>query len=393
MELLPAASRPFIGGSPTNSAVQLLLGYDGLGRIFGGEGIGGRGPGPGGGFGGDPGPLRMFNEAWAGEVSWLLPGAAIGLVAGLVARGRAPRTDGRRAGFLLWGTWAIVHVLVFSLMTGIAHPYYAVALAPAAAALFGGGISELWRARRRVPLAGVGLAAMLVVTAAWSWLLLERTPAFVPGLGLGALFVAIAAGILLLAPLADGDRRAARISRAALVVGLACVLVGPVAYAGATMSKAIAGGDPVSGPNESRFGGANGAAFGGFGGQGPGSLDDGPSPALVDYLVANLGDATWLVAVSGANQAASIQLASGAPVMAMGGFSGADPAPTLEQLQAYVRDGSLRYVLAGGPGDGPGFGGPGGVATARTQWVTETCAPVGVGTMLATLYDCAGAAG
>jgi 4-amino-4-deoxy-L-arabinose transferase-like glycosyltransferase len=168
VELVPRASRPFIGGSPTNSAVQLLFGYDGLGRIFGGEGSAGRGPGGAGGFGGDPGLLRMFNDAWGGEVSWLLPGATIGLVAGLIARGRASRTDRRRAGFVLWGTWAIVHVLVFSLMTGIAHPYYAVALAPALAALLGGGIAELWHARRHVRWVRVGLAAMLVVTAAWA---------------------------------------------------------------------------------------------------------------------------------------------------------------------------------------------------------------------------------
>ena len=430
VELLPAASRPFIGGSPTNSAVQLLRDYDGLGRILGGEGGGGRGPGGAGGFGGDPGLLRMFNEAWGGEVSWLLPGAAIGLVAGLISRGRAARTDRRRAGFLLWGSWAIVHGLVFSLMTGIAHPYYAVALAPALAALFGGGIAVLWGARRRLLWARVGLAGMLVVTAAWSRLLLERTPDFVPGLGLGALAVAIAAGILLVVAAAPRDRLGARLSRAALIVGVACVLVGPVAYAGATMSRAIAGGDPVSGPVTSRVGSANDAAFGAFGGQAPGLLDDVASDALIDYLVANRGDATWLVAVSGANQAASIQLASGVPVMAMGGFMGSDPAPTLDQLQAYVRAGTIRYVISGGPGNGPGFGGfgggdgaplgggggigggdgvpgggvpggaPGGggptgdgVAAARTQWVTEACTPVRLETVQATLYDCAGAAG
>ena len=407
VELLPAASRPFIGGSTSNSAVQLLLGYDGLGRLFGPEKGVGRGPGGSGGaggpggFGGDPGLLRMGNAQWGGEVGWLLPGAAIGLVTGFVARGLAPRTDRRRAAFLLWGTWAIVHVLVFSLMTGIAHPYYAVALAPAAAALFGGGIAELWRLRRRIRWAGIGIAAMLVVTAAWSWLLLERTPAFAPGLGPGALIVTVAAGIVLLAAPARSDRRGTAMSRVALVVGIAAVLVGPLAYDRATMWEAIAGGDPASGPNDGQFGAVTGAAFGGFGGRGPGSLDDGASAELVEFLVANRGDATWLAAVTGAGQAASIQLASGVPVMAMGGFSGSDPAPTVDRLQAFVRDGALRYVLAGGPGGGPGFGGFGGggldrasdTAAARARWVTEACTPVQVGTMEATLYDCAGAAG
>ena len=235
--------------------------------------------------------------------------------------------------------------------------------------------------------AGVGIAAMLVVTAAWGWLLLERTPAFAPGLGVGALIVTIAAGILLLVAPSRGGRRGTAISRAALVVGIVSVLVGPLAYDLATASKAVAGGDPVSGPNEGRFGAANGAAFGGFGGRGPGSMDDGPSEELLEYLVANRGGATWLVAVTGAGQAASIQLASGIPVMAMGGFLGMDPAPTLDQLQAYVRDGNLRYVLAGGPGGGPG------VAGAHTRWLTSACTPVRVGSMEATLFDCAGAEG
>ena len=38
VELIPAAARPFIGGSTNNSAIDLLLGYDGLARIFGGGG-------------------------------------------------------------------------------------------------------------------------------------------------------------------------------------------------------------------------------------------------------------------------------------------------------------------------------------------------------------------
>jgi hypothetical protein len=99
--------------------------------------------------------------------------------------------------------------------------------------------------------------------------------------------------------------------------------------------------------------------------------------------------------VSAANQAGPLQLASGVPVRAMGGFMGSDPAPTLEQLQGYIRDGRLRYVLVGGTG---GFGGPGGffggdgqgnVAGERTQWVTSACTPVGA--VSASLYDCAGA--
>jgi 4-amino-4-deoxy-L-arabinose transferase-like glycosyltransferase len=385
MELIPAASRPYIGGSTTNSAIELLLGYDGLGRIFGAAGPGGwrGGPGGPGGFGGDPGLTRMLNAQWAGEVGWLLPGAAVGLVVGLAARIRAPRTDPRRAGYLLWGTWAVVHVLVFSLMSGIAHPYYAVALAPAVAALFGAGIAELWRLRERVPWAGLVLGATLVLTAWWCLQILGRTPSFAPGVGTGALLVTIAAALVIAVPQAEGDRRAARIATGALGVGLAAVLVGPALYTAATMTKAIAGGDPAAGPED--------GAFGGFGpGRFPGDAA-GTNEELIAYLVANHGEERWLAAVTSANQAGPLQLQTGIPVMAMGGFMGSDPAPTTEQLRAYVRDGRLRFVLLGGAAGGGGFFG-GDVAAERTAWVTERCGPVALAGSSVSLYDCAGAA-
>jgi 4-amino-4-deoxy-L-arabinose transferase-like glycosyltransferase len=393
VDLVPASARPYIGGSTDNTALDLVLGYDGLGRIFGGSGgpggPGGRGGGPGGGFGGSPGLLRMFNEQWAGQIAWLLPAAAGGLVVGLAARLRAPRTDRRRAAFLLWGTWAMVHVAVFSLMGGIVHSYYAVAIAPAAAALTGGGLAELWRVRGRVRWAGLAMAALIVVTAWWGSQILERTPGFWPGIGIGATFVALSAGILAVASFAADDRRAPALGRAALGVGLAAMLVGPLLYSIATMDKAIAGGDPAPGPETGRFGGFGGG-IGGFQGDAAGTDD-----ALMTWLTQHHGSETWLVAVSSANQAGPLQLASGVPVMAMGGFMGSDPAPTLEQLQGYIRDGRLRYVLVGGTG---GFGGPGGffggdgqgnVAGERTQWVTSACTPVGA--VSASLYDCAGA--
>ena len=398
VDLLPAASRPYIGGSTNNTALDLILGYDGLGRILGREGPGtaggfGGGPGGGGGFGGTPGLFRLLNPEWAGQIAWLLPAAIVGLGAGLVARWRAVRTDPRRAAFLLWGAWAAVHVAVFSFMSGIAHPYYAVALAPALAALTGGGLIELWRARSRTAWAAAVLGAVVIGTAVLAWQLLERTPSFWPGAGLAAVFVAIAVAILLVAAAVADDRRSPAVGRLALAIGLGVMLVGPVLYSGETIGRAISGGDPSPGP-QTGFG-FGGGPNGGFGGPGfPGDAA-GTSDALVEWLVAHRGDATWLVAVSSANQAGPLQLASGVPVMAMGGFMGTDPAPTLAELQADIRDGSLRYVLlGGGPGGGPGgfFGGDGRgtVATERTRWVTASCTPVT--DVSSSLYDCAGAA-
>jgi hypothetical protein len=89
VDLIPAASRPYIGGSTGNSVFDLILGYDGLGRIFGGAGNGGGGGGGGGMFGGSAGLFRLFNELFGGQVSWLFPYAVVAGVSGLVLRLRA----------------------------------------------------------------------------------------------------------------------------------------------------------------------------------------------------------------------------------------------------------------------------------------------------------------
>ena len=415
MELLPASARPFVGGSTNGSALDLVLGYDGLGRIFGGSGPGGAGGGPGGGgFSGTPGMLRLFNDQLGGQVAWFLPLSILGLVVGLLARRRAPRTDLRRAAFLMWGLWLAVHAVVFSFMSGVIHSYYVVAMAPAIGALVGGGVVELWAMRRRSPdrpWAGLVLAAGLAVSAAIAVMLLGRTPAFAPGLAVGIVAATAVVALIVAVP---ARFVAPSIQVAAIVLGLAVLLGGPAAYAFDTTQTAYGGGDPAAGPPSTSNGaggfadgrgqppagftpgagvgvpGAGGAARvpaadgpGGFGGPGA----DPVSSALTDYLVANRGSALWIVAVTSANQAGSIELVTGEPVMAMGGFTGSDPAPTVEQFQAAVSAGQLRFVIVGSQGGGPG--GNSTVSSARTAWITANCAVVsGVS---ASLYDCSGA--
>ncbi len=176
------------------------------------------------------------------------------------------------------------------------------------------------------------------------------------------------------------------------------------------MQTALSGGDPQPGPMARANGGPGGA--GGPGGPAGASV----SQSLVDYLVANQGGARWIVAANGSMVAASIQLAAQEPVMTMGGFTGADPAPSLGQLKAAIASGELRYVLVGGqgrPGGGPGTGpdggfggfggggldggfpgGPGGGnASSLNAWVTSSCTAVTIDGAATSLYDCAGATG
>ena len=228
--------------------------------------------------------------------------------------------------------------------------------------MVGAGLVELWRIRARSAWGGIALGAVIAGSAVWAYALLARTPDFATGLGIAILAVGAIVAVILAVPARHAPPRTAAIAG---VLGLAILLAGPAAYALDTVGTAYAGGDPSAGPSAPGVGGfgrGGGQPGGGFAG-GPGggtSIDD----ALTSYLAANRGDATWIVAVSGANDAGSIELATGLPVMAMGGFSGSDLAPTLEQLQAYVASGQLRYVLVGGRG-GPG----GGASSDVSSWV------------------------
>lgn len=185
VELWPASSRPYIGGSQNNSFLELTFGYNGLGRINGNEtgsvGGGGGGGGRQGGGWGETGIGRMFNDSIGGQISWLLPAALILLVAGLVVTWRSGRTDTARAAFLVWGGSLLTTLAVFSFMAGIFHEYYTVALAPYVAALVGMGTTVLWEERAQFA-ARAALAGTAAVTVVWAYELLGRTEDFVPWL-------------------------------------------------------------------------------------------------------------------------------------------------------------------------------------------------------------------
>jgi 4-amino-4-deoxy-L-arabinose transferase-like glycosyltransferase len=359
--LWPAGSRPMIDGSSDNSILNLITGYNGLGRIFGsGGGIGGGGIGGGGGanFSGSTGVLRLFNNLMGGQASWLLPAALLALCVGLWSRRRAPRVDRTRAALLLWGGWLVVSGLVFSLGSGVIHTYYTVALAPAIAALAGIGGWQLWTHRdsRSVQLiAIVGVA----VTAAWAWVLLDRTPQWEPWLRVVVLVAGTGAVVALMACVfRRGLMR--RLAVPAVVLATIASLAGPVAYSAQTITTGHTGSTPTAGPS-------TGGGGGGGGGGRMGGAQASASAALDRALSANAGRYRWVAATSGSQSAASLELATGGePVMAIGGFSNQGGNLTLQQFKEYVARGDIHYYIAssGGTGGGRAFAASGGSASA-----------------------------
>jgi 4-amino-4-deoxy-L-arabinose transferase-like glycosyltransferase len=422
---LPASSRPFIDGAPDNNIFDLIFGYNGLQRLFGG-GVGPTGGGGGANFSGSSGTLRLFNDLMGAQASWLLPAAVVALAAGLWVTRRRPRTDRTRAALLAWGGWLLVTAAVFSYSQGIIHTYYTVALAPAIAALVAIGIHLLWEHRRSAR-ARLSAAVVVAATGAWSYVLLERTPNWQPWLRV----VVVAASAIALAALLAGSRPgplARRMCLVAIAAAALAGLAGPAAYAVATITTTHAGSIPSAGPTVTAaaggFGGFAGGRPGGagggptsfvpeagragavgrppagaagagaaralFGGAGTGARLGGPPSglraggpqgfggagggaavpsALTKALKAGAGAYRWVAATSGSTSAASYELATGGePVMALGGFNGNGGQLSLARFIAYVHDGDIHYFIAGAGGGGPG-GISAGTTSAITTWV------------------------
>lgn len=283
VSLVPADERPYIGGSTDGSAWNLIMGYNGLGRVLGGEGNGGGGGGGGGGFSGTAGIGRMFNEILGGQISWLIPFAGIALVGGLVLVGRAPRTDATRAALLMWGGWTLLHYLTFAMAEGTMHPYYTTALAPGIAALCGGGGVLLLRAFRTDKRWVWVLPLALGVTGVWSVVLLRRTSDWNAWLW-PAIAVVMALAITGLLVFRTGRR--VRLLAVSVVAAIVAAMAGPAAYALAETSATgggMGGTNPTAGPSTGGGmggpGGGGGRAGGGFpGGSGdPGRQNGQPS--------------------------------------------------------------------------------------------------------------------
>jgi 4-amino-4-deoxy-L-arabinose transferase-like glycosyltransferase len=307
-------------------------------------------------FSGSPGILRLFNSLMGGQISWLLPAALISLVVGSIWTARRPRTDRTRAALLLWGGWLIVSAAIYSYMSGIIHPYYTNTLAPAIAVLVGVGATLLWRQRRHL-VARLTLAVMLLATAGWSYSLLARSPSWHAWLR----FAGLAGGALAAAVLIVAGAQLKRAALAGVVAtGVLAALGGPLAYTLSVVATAETGSLVSAGPAVAPAGGFGGSA--GFGL--PGGGNSAVSSALASLLKRTARGYSWVAATASGTTAASLELATGKSVMAIGGFTGSEDSTTLATFEKLVAHRRIHYhVVSGGFGGGPGGGAPTGSFT------------------------------
>ncbi len=430
VDLTPPDRRPYIGGSTNNTVMDLITGYNGLGRLTGqighlqhaspqakpqqpppsggqAQGMVGQGGNAGGrqmvgasgqgvtvsiaGENGDRGPLRLLNQQLAGQIGWLLPLAVLGLlVAGWQTRPRLP-LDRRHQALLLWGMWLLTQVVFFSI-AGFWHRYYLVVLSPAIAALVGAGLVALWHDYRQHRRRGWLLPAALLGTAALHAYILADYPDWsrrlLPFIGGMSLVAAASLVALRVMP----RLRMGRWSVVAATIGIFALLVAPAAWAAMPVWNAPGDMLPVAGPREHEQ--PAGLPSGGQKIRLMGS-DPSADPRLVSYLRANRGQAKFLVATLYAGMASPIILSTGEPVMALGGF-GADPILTTAQLADLVARGDVRFFLIQQMGGPDAAGDP---SRDHSAWVRAHCKQVPAQLWQSTtsdlqpaaLYDCGSA--
>jgi 4-amino-4-deoxy-L-arabinose transferase-like glycosyltransferase len=435
--LTPAANRPWISGTSSNSALSLVFGYNGFGRVTGQTG--GTSTGGGGGvlFSGSPGPLRLINDAMGDQGGWLLPLAIIGGAVALVLAIRA-RDRMRMASLVIIGGWFLAGAVVFSYSSGIVHTYYVSAIAPPIAGLVGIGAIEAIRAvrGRRLLLPIIVAAAALT---AWLEVVLVQRAGYMTWLVAFIIVVTAVGGIGLLAA-----TQRTRLAAPAIAIVLGGLLLAPAVWAQSTQRAAINGVTPGAGPSAvSGLVSSNGGGFGGFGrrfgggGGPPGVFGGGGAGAppgggfggrrggfgpgggggrggggfggvqgstqALSYVAAHGGASRFPLIVAG-QQGISSMVSAGSKIAAMGGFTGRETVMSAGAIARLVADGDARYfLLSGGTafngGTSGATGAPGAIAAVCNTVSTSAWNPSGSGTGGfagfgggGTLYDCAGKA-
>ncbi|WP_125711852.1 glycosyltransferase family 39 protein [Companilactobacillus kedongensis] len=397
VDMTNSSSRPYEGGSETNSALELAFGYNGTQRLLGqttgtggafpgmgsssskksaagtppttsskkssknaptppsgskkGNAPGGKpggnakqggGPGTGGAGGGafnigTAGPLRLFQKELGPQISWLLIIALLGLISSyFYYRGSKMKrwySLTPQRKELWLWTGWLVPVFGFFSVASFFHPYYTIMLAPAISVL-----------------AGIGVFTMIK-----QWKEKSEWSMFLPIAILGTsilqvwyiyddykilAWILLALGVLISIPLFVLPWISIKFKskRTLAIAEVILVLIAPTWW---SLTPTIAGssdGIPSAGPSLLSSG-----AMGG-GGVGSGSVNN----TLLKYLEKHQGSAEYLFATDDSSTAAPYIIQTGKSVMAMGGFNGTDKAITLKQFKKLVKEGKLKYYYAAG---------------------------------------------
>ena len=352
--------RPYVGSTQNNSEVSLAFGYNGLNRLH-----------SGGDFSeaGAPSIFHLFSVSLGGQIAWLLPFALFGVLA-LAWQGRPDfQRDRQQLALVLWGLWLLTMATLFTLDSPF-HQYYMTELAPGLSAMVGIGLVVMWRDYRGHGWRGWLLPLALAVTAASQLYMLASFPAWAswlsPLIGVLAVLTVLILILLRLRPHSRWVESMSRVSVIAIGWGMFALLIAPTLWSCYSVLHNTESSAPAAGPpltvntgiittwgrtgssstdaNEAQSILARIASAFGLGGFSGGTTNR-ANEELISYLEAHQGNTKFFVATLSSSAASPIILAINKPVMALGGFNGNDPILTINQLQALINHGTVRYFL------------------------------------------------
>ncbi|MDL5023263.1 glycosyltransferase family 39 protein [Bacillus velezensis] len=324
---------------------------------LGGPSSGGDGGGPGGGgksgtgtgskmqsgsgmFGtGTPGPLRLFQTELSDQISWLLPFAIFGMAGLLIAGARERRRlSAEQKETIFWAAW-LVPIAGFFSVAEFFHHYYLIMLAPPIAALVGAGWVALVHLYRKQAGWKTWLlpAAILVTTGFELFILRNYNDQIGAGWSIGAGVLGAVAAIALFVFKQRQKPLSYYVSLAALLV----LMVMPIYWASTPLLYGGNSSLPETGPQ-----------LASTSGKGMGIDNASVNTKLINYLEKHNAGADYLFATTDSNTAAPYIIKTKKAVMAIGGFSGSDPAITLTQFKKLVKQGKVKYFLTSGMGKG-----------------------------------------
>lgn len=344
VDISPPNSRPFIGGSTSNSVLQLTLGYNGIDRVISKENpsIAALVPGEFRTVSSDAGIFRLLNPNYAQEATWLLFSALLGSILVIASWKYLAKSRAAAALIVITVSWLYSTYLVLSFMGDQIHTYYTAALAPPLA-LTAGLVVEAISARRSSAVHRIAGAAVTLIGIITCWLILSGLEFWPPWIATAMLSLGTL-GVSLIA-VQPQWRNSDRIAYSCAVIA---ILVGPSLTSVYTATVAHSGSNPLSGVltknpatishfmsqvERNELVAAHDAAYG-----------TDPSARLVEVL-SDAKDCTWAGATYPSQTAARLQLAAQRPVMAIGGFMGADPAPSLDDFRHHVSTGDICYFV------------------------------------------------
>jgi 4-amino-4-deoxy-L-arabinose transferase-like glycosyltransferase len=388
--LVPAGRRPFIDGTTDNNIFSMVLGYNGINRFIA-DFVPGALPN-------DPisrssmdsrlislvptgfahNPVKLLFPAYASQIGWLYPLAALGLVLGIYVV-RKSKSDSAthhrlRAAVLLNVSLLITTAAVLSVMN-FPHTAYLASLAFPLAALAGVGLVLAWRDPLvRQSKLRFALPTAVSIQTIWSLVLISNYPHFAGWLVsiVGVLGGLLSLGLFAEALSVDNGRR-----RWLIGAVLALTMLAPVTWSLSTLDPPFAGtaNDAYAGPAAPSFSTPSAQSGGGYGI----GLDSNRTTSstrrrearIYAYALRHSGNRQFALATDPGRWAPPLNMGGAARVLPMGGYSSRIGAPNLDRFVYLVGAERVNFVLLTGTDSKSGVSTPNIFAIHR--WVESHC--------------------